>query len=81
MKSKQPEVIQTDMYNYWGILTQPEIYYGNAQQVIPAQVQPQPQPNIQPKMQMQNVQPQYVATKPQQNVYYNQPQVHYANYY
>ena len=42
MKSKQPEVIQTDMYNYWGILTQPEIYYGNAQQVIPTQVQPQP---------------------------------------
>ena len=81
MKSKQPEVIQTDMYNYWGILTQPEIYYGNAQQVIPAQVQPQPQPKIQPKMQMQNVQPQYVATKPQQNVYYNQPQVNYANYY
>jgi len=81
MKSKQPEVIQTDMYNYWGILTQPEIYYGNAQQVIPAQVQPQLQPKIQPKMQMQNVQPQYVATKPQQNVYYNQPQVNYANYY
>ena len=81
MKSKQPEVIQTDMYNYWGILTQPEIYYGNAQQVIPAQVQPQPQPKIQPKMQMQNVQPQYVATKPQQNVYYNQPQVNFANYY
>ena len=81
MKSKQPEVIQTDMYNYWGILTQPEIYYGNAQQVIPVQVQPQPQPKIQPKMQMQNVQPQYVATKPQQNVYYNQPQVNYANYY
>ena len=81
MKSKQPEVIQTDMYNYWGILTQPEIYYGNAQQVIPVQVQPQPQPKIQPKMQMQNVQQQYVATKPQQNVYYNQPQVNYANYY
>ena len=81
MKSKQPEVIQTDMYNYWGILTQPEIYYGNAQQVIPAQVQPQLQPKIQPKMQMRNVQPQYVATKPQQNVYYNQPQVNYANYY
>ena len=81
MKSKQPEVIQTDMYNYWGILTQPEIYYGNAQQVIPVQVQPQPQPKIQPKMQMQNVQPQYVATKPQQNVYYNQPQINYANYY
>ena len=81
MKSKQPEVIQTDMYNYWGILTQPEIYYGNAQQVIPVQVQPQPQPKIQPKMQMQNVQPQYVATKPQQNVYYNQPQVNFANYY
>ena len=81
MKSKQPEVIQTDMYNYWGILTQPEIYYGNAQQVIPVQVQPQPQQKIQPKMQMQNVQPQYVATKPQQNVYYNQPQVNYANYY
>ena len=81
MKSKQPEIIQTDMYNYWGILTQPEIYYGNAQQVIPVQVQPQPQPKIQPKMQMQNVQPQYVATKPQQNVYYNQPQVNYANYY
>jgi serine/threonine protein kinase len=81
MKSKQPEVIQTDMYNYWGILTQPELYYGNAQQVIPAQVQPQPQPKIQPKMQMQNVQPQYVATKPQQNVYYNQPQVNDANYY
>jgi len=81
MKSKQPEVIQTDMYNYWGILTQPEIYYGNAQQVIPVQVQPQPQPKIQPKMQMQNVQPQYVATKPQQNVYYNQPQVNYTNYY
>ena len=81
MKSKQPEVIQTDMYNYWGILTQPEIYYGNAQQVIPAQVQPQPQPKIQPKMQMKNVQPQYVVTKPQQNVYYNQPQVNFANYY
>ena len=81
MKSKQPEVIQTDMYNYWGILTQPEIYYGNAQQVIPVQVQPQPQQKIQPKMQMQNVQPQYVVTKPQQNVYYNQPQVNYANYY
>ena len=81
MKSKQPEVIQTDMYNYWGILTQPEIYYGNAQQVIPVQVQPQPQPKIQPKMQMQNVQPQYVVTKPQQNVYYNQPQVNFANYY
>ena len=81
MKSKQPEVIQTDMYNYWGILTQPEIYYGNAQQVIPAQVQPQPQPKIQPKMQMQNAQPQYIAQKQQQNVYYNQPQVNFANYY
>ena len=81
MKSKQPEVIQTDMYNYWGILTQPEIYYGNAQQVIPVQVQPQPQPKIQPKMQMQNAQPQYIAQKQQQNVYYNQPQINYANYY
>ena len=81
MKSKQPEVIQNANFNYWGIFTQPEMYYGNVQQVVPVQVQPQPQPKIQPKMQMQNVQPQYIAQKQQQNVYYNQPQVNYANYY
>ena len=81
MKSKQPEVIQNANFNYWGIFTQPEIYYGNVQQVVPVQVQPQPQPKIQPKMQMQNAQPQYIAQKQQQNVYYNQPQINYANYY
>ena len=81
MKSKQPEVIQNANFNYWGIFTQPEMYYGNVQQVVPVQVQPQQQPKIQPKMQMQNIQPQYIAQKQQQNVYYNQPQVNYANYY
>ena len=81
MKSKQPEVIQNANFNYWGIFTQPEMYYGNVQQVVPVQVQPQQQPKIQPKMQMQNIQPQYIAQKQQQNAYYNQPQVNYANYY
>ena len=71
LKSKQPKVVNNPNYNfnYWGVFTQPEIYYEyvNAQPNIAVQMQPQQQPQIQPKMQIPTIQQK---PKPQ-------PQIHY----